>query len=60
MKEYQVIDLLDSVISGEWGNEPSGKQDVFVLRTTNFTNNGRIDLGKGVVKRSINEKKSGS
>ena len=27
MKEYQVIDLLDSVISGEWGNEPSGKQD---------------------------------
>lgn len=57
MKEHLVIDLLESVISGEWGNEPNGEQDVYVLRTTNFTNNGKIDFSKEVVKRNINEKK---
>lgn len=57
MKEYLIIDLLESVISGEWGNEPSGEQDVFVLRTTNFSNNGKIDFSKEVVKRNIDEKK---
>ncbi|CAH0118989.1 hypothetical protein PAE9249_01486 [Paenibacillus sp. CECT 9249] len=57
MKEYLIIDLLESVISGEWGNEPNGEQDVFVLRTTNFSNNGKIDFSKEVVKRNIDEKK---
>ncbi len=57
MKSYKVIDLLEEVMSGEWGQEPDGENDVKVLRTTNFTNEGRLDLSKEIVTRSIEKKK---
>jgi type I restriction enzyme S subunit len=42
-------DLIEKPISGEWGKEGD---DVFVLRTTNFTNEGKLNLNN-VVKRNI-------
>lgn len=53
MNEYRIIDLLQDVISGEWGKEPDGENDIFVIRTTNFTNEGKLDFDKEVVKRKI-------
>jgi type I restriction enzyme S subunit len=57
VKSYKIIDLLVEVISGEWGQEPDGENDVKVIRTTNFTNEGRLDLSKDVVMRNIEKKK---
>jgi type I restriction enzyme, S subunit len=57
VKNYSVIDLLDEVVSGEWGQEPNGNNDVKVIRTTNFSNDGRLNLEKEVVYRNIDEKK---
>ncbi|MGO5010650.1 restriction endonuclease subunit S [Niallia sp. Sow4_A1] len=57
MNKYKVYDLLVNVISGEWGNELNGKEGVKVIRTTNFTNIGKLDLEKEVVTRDIDEKK---
>lgn len=55
MEYFKVIDIIQKPISGEWGDEP--EQDdgelVKVIRTTNFTNIGRIDLEKEVVIRRI-------
>lgn len=53
MKNYKVIDLLDQVINGEWGQEPDDENGVKVIRTTNFTNTGRLDLNKEVAARNI-------
>ncbi|MFS0824795.1 restriction endonuclease subunit S [Bacillus sp. 1P02SD] len=57
MRSFKVIDLLDGVQSGEWGNEPDGKNQVKVIRTTNFTNVGILDLSKGLAYRDIEDKK---
>ncbi|PLR82615.1 restriction endonuclease subunit S [Bacillus canaveralius] len=57
MKSYRVIDLLDEIITGDWGQEPNGINDTKVLRTTNFTNVGHLDLDKEVVTRNIEQKK---
>jgi type I restriction enzyme, S subunit len=57
VKSYKIIDLLDEVISGEWGQDPNGENDTKVIRTTNFTNIGRLDLDKEIVKRNIEEQK---
>lgn len=46
-------DVIEKPISGEWGEEGDG---VFVLRTTNFSNDGSLDL-KNVVKRIIDADK---
>lgn len=56
-KPLRVHDVLENVMSGEWGTEATGKNDVFVIRTTNFTNKGIIDFSKEVVKRNIEQKK---
>jgi type I restriction enzyme, S subunit len=48
-----VKDLLENVISGEWGKDPIDGKGVKVIRTTNFTNIGEINLEKEVVIRDI-------
>ncbi|GAB3542503.1 hypothetical protein GCM10027443_43450 [Pontibacter brevis] len=45
--------LVEPPISGEWGN---GEGTTKVIRTTNFTNSGRLDLSN-VVQRNIDTKK---
>ena len=46
-------ELVEKPMSGEWGE---GEGSVNVIRTTNFSNNGRIDFSK-IVRRDISEKK---
>ena len=58
MKTYKLKDLVLDVISGEWGEEANGTNDVKVIRTTNFSNTGQLNLTKEVVLRNIDEKKS--
>lgn len=65
----QFIEMFDSVESfsalenivsdtfpGEWGNEPTSSNAIKVIRTTNFTNEGRLDLSE-IVTREIDSKK---
>lgn len=51
-----INELLSDRITGEWGNDPSPEKFVNVLRTTNFTNEGKLNFSK-VVKRDIDEAK---
>jgi len=54
---YSVIqDLISAKISGEWGIDPVSDNFVKVLRTTNFSNEGRLNLSS-VVEREIDEVK---
>lgn len=58
MPTYRLKELISEVISGEWGQEPSGEfSGVKVIRTTNFSNTGRLDLHKELVKRQIEPEK---
>ena len=56
MKKYKIIDLLTAKISGEWGDDVINEKGVKVLRTTNFTNEGKINFNK-VVFRKIDDSK---
>ena len=49
-------DLLTENFPGEWGSEPTENDKIKVIRTTNFTNEGKLDL-TDVVERSIDSKK---
>jgi type I restriction enzyme, S subunit len=52
--KYTLNEIFEKPISGEWGMElQEGERGVKVIRTTNFTNLGRLDLGD-VVERNIN------
>ena len=44
-KKVKLGDVCDKVISGEWGTEvdENFQNTVFIIRTTNFSNNGKID-----------------
>ena len=56
---WSIVPLSSVVIkplSGEWGQEDTDGTGVKVLRTTNFTDSGRIDYSE-VVRRSIELKK---
>lgn len=53
MKEEKLANIIEEQISGEWGEDGDG---VAVLRSTNFTNEGRLNLDN-VVQRSIDKKK---
>lgn len=55
MKMASLSTLIDERITGEWGQEPTSSA-VKVIRTTNFTNEGRLDLTK-IVERNIDPKK---
>jgi type I restriction enzyme S subunit len=46
-------DIIQKPLSGEWGE---GEGDINVIRTTNFTNDGKLNL-TNVVKRNIDSKK---
>jgi len=51
--QYKLADLFNKPISGEWGTEIKNDQKgVKVIRTTNFTNRGVLDLNN-VVERNI-------
>lgn len=57
MKEYVLEELFEKPISGEWGNDlEEGQEGVCVIRTTNFTNSGDVDLSNVVI-RDINLEK---
>ena len=49
-------EIFEVPISGEWGNESDGS-GVKVIRTTNFTNYGQLDLDKWIAVREISEAK---
>ncbi|HMO61477.1 MAG TPA: restriction endonuclease subunit S [Ferruginibacter sp.] len=55
MKFEKLTELIDERITGEWGQEPVSS-GVKVIRTTNFTNEGKLDLSN-VVERDIEAKK---
>ncbi|MDQ3022169.1 MAG: restriction endonuclease subunit S [Bacteroidota bacterium] len=54
MNSYRIKELISEKITGEWGIEPSNHNRVKVLRTTNFTNSGKINFDK-VVERDISK-----
>lgn len=56
-KQIAISKIIQKPITGEWGNNPSGISGVKVIRTTNFSNDGKLDLSKGVVIRDIVDKK---
>ena len=49
-------DLVSDTFPGEWGSEPISENAIKVIRTTNFTNEGYLDL-TDVVTRDIEPKK---
>ena len=49
-------DLVSDTFPGEWGSEPTSENAIKVIRTTNFTNEGHLDLAD-VVTRDIEPKK---
>ena len=51
-----VGNYIEDSYPGEWGTEDKDGNGVKVIRTTNFTNSGKLDL-TDVVARSISEKK---
>jgi type I restriction enzyme S subunit len=55
MKFEKLTELIHERITGEWGQEPVSSS-VKVIRTTNFTNEGKLDLWN-VVERDIEVKK---
>lgn len=55
MKLEKLTELIEERINGEWGQEPN-PFGVKVIRTTNFTNEGKLDLSN-VVERDIQENK---
>jgi len=52
MKVIPIADLIEEKISGEWGSESTNGSGTKVLRTTNFTNEGRLRLD-AIVERQI-------
>ncbi len=54
---YKIKDVIEKSISGEWGVDAEENNGVKVIRTTNFSNDGKLDLTKEVVIRKIEDKK---
>ena len=53
---YSIKELITDKISGEWGDDSIYGDGYKVIRTTNFTNLGKINF-ENVVERKIDEKK---
>ncbi|MEI6234472.1 MAG: restriction endonuclease subunit S [Planctomycetota bacterium] len=50
-KEYAIGQLFCSHVPGEWGSPPTGHAgDMLILRSTNFTNSGKLDFSNVVVR----------
>ena len=56
METTPVKDYIDDSFPGEWGTEDKDGNGVKVIRTTNFTNSGKLNLAD-VVTRSIEDRK---
>ena len=56
METTPVKDYIDHSFPGEWGTEDKYGNGVKVIRTTNFTNSGKLNLAD-VVTRSIEDRK---
>ena len=56
METTPVKDYIDDSFPGEWGTEDKDGNGVKVIRTTNFTNSGKLNL-EDVVTRNIEERK---
>ena len=61
-KKYKLKEVFERIISGEWGDEVEVEENseniVSVIRTTNFTDSGKLDLkNKEVTKRIISKSK---
>ena len=54
--KVQLKDLIKESFSGEWGDEDKNNYGVKVIRTTNFTNSGILDLSN-LITRHIDLKK---
>ena len=55
MRRAKIADIVLEKITGEWGEEPREVNGVRVLRTTNFTNEGRLNMNS-VVEREIDDR----
>ena len=58
--QYKKLTDICEIITGEWGTEISENSQniVFVIRTTNFLNNGKIDIeNRELIKREIDKNK---
>ena len=51
----KLIDIIEKPVSGEWGEDCLDNEGIPVIRTTNFTNEGKLDF-KQVVFRNIKKK----
>ena len=56
MNYFSIKDVISDKISGEWGIDPATDKCVKVIRTTNFTNEGKINFSN-IVEREISESK---
>lgn len=56
LKTTQIGNYIMDSFPGEWGKEDKNGTGIKVIRTTNFTNSGKLDLSE-VVTRSIEERK---
>ncbi len=57
MERVKLGEIIEKIITGEWGTEiKKDKNDIYVIRTADFCNNGKINYDK-VVKRNITKKK---
>ena len=49
--EMKVSEILENNLSGEWGEECIDTTGTKVIRTTNFTNDGTLNLSKIVLRK---------
>jgi len=54
--KYRLKELFTDKLSGEWGDEGSSQAGVKVIRTTNFTNSGKLKL-ENLAYRQIDNRK---
>lgn len=57
MEKEKLKEIVENTISGEWGTEEKkDENDIFVIRTADFLNDGRINYNN-VIKRNIAKRK---
>lgn len=61
MEKKKLKEIVENTISGEWGTEEKkDENDIFVIRTADFLNDGRINysniIKRNIAKRKIEEK----
>lgn len=61
MEKVKLIDIVEKTITGEWGTEiKKNENDIYVIRTADFCNDGRINynniIKRNIIKTKIEEK----